>query len=300
MKYNFNQLEELSKPQSEKYNSNTDEEAFQFCENLAKSHYENFPVGSLLIPKQLRKHFYSIHSFSRVADDIADENLNISIQKRYNLLNLLESSLDSNSNDVNSPILKAVLNTCDNTAIEIKDLKRLIVAFKMDINFEHPKNWNDLYNYCSYSANPIGEMLLKLFNENTNEKIIQSDKICTALQFVNFWQDISRDKAKSRCYIPLELIEKYGLEADNLGADTKKLQNCLDELYDETAKLFENGKKLVYLVKDKRLKMELRLIISSGIRILDKCKSMKTEIVSTRPNLVKSDAFIIFKNAIKL
>ncbi len=300
MKYNFDQLAELSKPTSDKFNTTSNEEAYLFCEKLAKSHYENFPVGSILIPKSIRHHFYSIYAFSRLADDIADENLTTSSDERYKLLEELESTLESNLSNITTPILRAVLNTCEETKVEIDDLKRLIIAFKMDVRFEHPKDWSDLYNYCTYSANPIGEMLLKLFDEANEENIKLSDDICTALQLVNFWQDISRDRVNGRYYIPLDLLNRFGLDYDDLRANPLRLQVCLDQLYQETEKLFENGKKLAYLVKNKRLKMELRLIISSGIRILEKCKSVKTEIVSTRPSLGKPDAFIILKNAFKI
>ncbi|PKL77710.1 MAG: squalene synthase HpnC [Ignavibacteriae bacterium HGW-Ignavibacteriae-4] len=300
MKYNFDQLTELSKPSSDIFKTTSTEEAYLFCEKLAKSHYENFPVGSILIPKSIRHHFYSIYAFSRLADDIADENLTTEPDERYELLEALERGLDSKLDEITSPILRAVLNTCKETKVKINDLKRLIVAFKMDVRFEQTKDWNDLYIYCSYSANPIGEMLLKLFGENTDENIKLSDDVCTALQLVNFWQDISRDKVNERYYIPLELVNRFGLDYTDLKANPLRLQVCLDQLYQETEKLFENGKKLVYLVKNKRLKMELRLIISSGIRILEKCKSMKTEIVSTRPSLDVKDAFIIIINAIRI
>jgi squalene synthase HpnC len=300
MKYNFEQLTELSKQSSDKFKTTSNEEAYLFCEKLAKSHYENFPVGSILIPKSIRHHFYSIYAFSRLADDIADENLTTSPKERYELLECLESSIESDNDSITTPILRAVLNTCKETKVETSDLKRLIVAFKMDVRFEQPNNWDDLYKYCSYSANPIGEMLLKLFQEDTKENVRLSDDVCTALQLVNFWQDISRDRVIERYYIPTDLMNRFGLDYADLCSNPLRLQVCLDQLYQETEKLFENGKKLVYLVKNKRLKMELRLIISSGIRILDKCKSKKTEIVSTRPSLDKSDAFIILKNALKL
>lgn len=300
MKYNFEELTELSKCSSDKFKTTSNEEAFLFCKKLAQSHYENFPVGSILIPKSIRHHFYSIYAFSRLADDIADENLTTVPKERYRLLEQLESSLESSQESITTPILRAVLKTCAETKVDIVDLKRLIVAFKMDVKFEQPNDWSDLYNYCSFSANPIGEMLLKLFDEASEENVSLSDDICTALQLVNFWQDISRDSMNRRYYIPTDLLNRFGLDYNDLRSNPLRLQVCLDQLYQETEKLFENGKKLVYLVKNKRLKMELRLIISSGIRILDKCKSLKTEITLNRPSLGKSDAFIILKNAFKL
>jgi squalene synthase HpnC len=300
MKYNFNQLEELAKSNSPQLNVGSVEEAFSFCEKLAKSHYENFPVGSLLIPKSVRKHFYSIYAFARLADDIADENLSVPTEDRLQVLNNLENSLDAKLTQTNTPILKAILSTVESTRVEISDLKRLVVAFKMDINFKQAEDFDDLYDYCYYSANPIGEMLLKLFGENSEENIKHSDQICTALQLVNFWQDISVDETKNRCFIPVTLLRKFGLYEGELDANPQRFQVCLDRLYQETEKLFAEGRKLPHLVKNMRLKLELKLIISSGIRILEKCKSLKTEIAKTRPALDKSDAVRILIKAIKI
>lgn len=300
MKYNFNQLTELSQLSSSEFETTNLDSAYLFCEQLAKSHYENFPVGSILIPKRIRKHFYSIYAFSRLADDIADENFTTAPDDRYKLLELLESNADTESSLIRTPILKAVLNTVSETKVELSDLKRLLVAFKMDIKLEQPKDFSDLYTYCHYSANPIGEMMLKLFDEATDEKVKLSDDVCTALQLVNFWQDISRDKLVDRYYIPEELLQKFGLEYDNLSENKVRLQVLLDILYQETEKLFEKGKKLCYLVKNKRLKLELSLIICSGIRILEKCKNLNTEIVEIRPSLGKSDFLPIVYNAIRL
>lgn len=299
MKYNFDQLTELSQISSTEFESDNLDLAYYFCEQLAKSHYENFPVGSILIPKRIRKHFYSIYAFSRLADDIADENLSTTPNERYKLLEQLESNIDIDSH-IRTPILMAVLHTVNVTKVELSDLKKLLIAFKMDIKFEQPNSISDLFTYCSYSANPIGEMMLKLFDEATEEKVKLSDDVCTGLQLVNFWQDISRDKKDGRYYIPEELLLRFGLNYDNLLENKVRLQVLLDILYQETEKLFENGKKLCYLVKNKRLKLELSLIISSGIRILEKCKSLKTEIINVRPSLGKSDFLPIVHNAIRL
>lgn len=300
MKYNFSQLKELANTNSQEFNINSSDDAYLFCEKLAKSHYENFPVGTFLIPKSIRKHFYSIYAFARLADDIADENLSVAKELRHSLLSQLEHNLDVNINTFNSPILKAVIETTNNSKVKKQDLIRLLIAFKMDINFKQPKTFEELYNYCHYSANPIGEMLLKLFEEDSEEKINLSNKICTGLQLVNFWQDISVDKLKNRCYIPINNLRSLGVYEKELDANPLRLQVCLDRLYQETENLFDEGKRLVYLVKNKRLKLELRLIISSGIRILEKCKDLKTEIIYKRPSLGKMDAFKILYKVIKL
>lgn len=300
MKYNFSQLEELSKLSSTQYKVSSEDDAFLFCEKLAKSHYENFPVGSLLIPKYIRKHFYSVYAFARLADDIADENLATPTKTRLSVLENLGANLDTRKKYADTPILKAIFKTVQETKIEANDLKRLLVAFKMDINFTQAEDFEDLYKYCYYSANPIGEMLLKLFGEDNEETIKYSDQICTALQLANFWQDISVDTGKKRCFIPVTLLKEFGLYGQVLDTNSQKLMDCLSSLYSETEKLFDNGKKLLYLVKNKRLKLELKLIISSGIRILEKCQSLKTEIVNIRPSLKKSDLPIILYKAVKL
>jgi squalene synthase HpnC len=299
MKYTYEEIESLAASNSDLNVSNLDE-AYSYCKKLATSHYENFPVGSVLIPKHLRKYFYSIYAFSRLCDDIADENLEIEKSERYGLLNQIENNLVLPSSSLQTPILKAVVDTTIRTKIETTDLIRLNKAFKQDIYFHHAETFEELLDYCDYSANPVGEMILKLFDNNNAEAVAYSDDICTALQLVNFWQDISRDIEKGRCFIPSDYLEKYHLDCNNLSYNIVNFNVCMNQLYAKTEKLFEKGINLLYLVKNKRLKFELKLIISSGIRILEKCRISEDKIISKRPALNKVDYIGIILKSLTL
>jgi squalene synthase HpnC len=288
MKYTYEEIESLAASNSN-LNVQSLDEAYLFCKKLATSHYENFPVGSILIPGNIRKYFYSIYAFSRLCDDIADENLEVDKSIRYGLLDQIEINLELPTSSLKTPILKAVVDTTIRTKVNIEDLKRLNKAFKQDIYFHHSQNFDELLEYCDYSANPIGEMILKLFDNDSEEAMNYSDDICTALQLVNFWQDLSRDRLKKRCFIPKYYLEKYDLDCNYLDRNVVNFNRCMAELYSKTEELFENGINLLYLVKNKRLKFELKLIISSGIRILEKCQNSKEKIITERPALNKFD-----------
>ena len=288
MKYTYEEIESLAAGNSN-LNVHSLDEAYLYCKKLATSHYENFPVGSILIPEKIRKYFYSIYAFSRLCDDIADENLEVDKSIRYGLLDQIESNLELPTSSLKTPILKAVVDTTIRTKVNIEDLKRLNKAFKQDIYFHHSQNFDELLEYCDYSANPVGEMILKLFDNDSEEAINYSDDICTALQLVNFWQDLSRDRLKKRCFIPKYYLEKYDLDCNYLDRNVVNFNRCMAELYSKTEELFENGINLLYLVKNKRLKFELKLIISSGIRILEKCQNSKEKIITERPALNKFD-----------
>ena len=288
MKYTYEEIESLAAGNSN-LNVHSLDEAYLYCKKLATSHYENFPVGSILIPGNIRKYFYSIYAFSRLCDDIADENLEVDKSIRFGLLDQIESNLELPTSSLKTPILKAVVDTTIRTKVNIEDLKRLNKAFKQDIYFHHSQNFDELLEYCDYSANPVGEMILKLFDNDSEEAINYSDDICTALQLVNFWQDLSRDRLKKRCFIPQDYLEKYDLDCNYLDRNIVNFNRCMAELYSKTEELFENGINLLYLVKNKRLKFELKLIISSGIRILEKCQNSKEKIITERPALNKFD-----------
>lgn len=288
MKYTYEEIESLAASNSN-LNVQSLDEAYLYCKKLATSHYENFPVGSILIPGNIRKYFYSIYAFSRLCDDIADENLEVDKSIRFGLLDQIESNLELPTSSLKTPILKAVVDTTIRTKVNIEDLKRLNKAFKQDIYFHHSQNFDELLEYCDYSANPVGEMILKLFDNDSEEAINYSDDICTALQLVNFWQDLSRDRLKKRCFIPKYYLEKYDLDCNYLDRNVVNFNRCMAELYSRTEELFENGINLLYLVKNKRLKFELKLIISSGIRILEKCQNSKEKIITERPALNKFD-----------
>lgn len=285
---------ELIKPDGGKFRVNNLEEAYIFCKKIATSHYENFPVGSVFIPKRSRKHFYSVYSFARLADDIADETTDK--EKAIEALEILEEFLTLNKLKEGNPILMALGNTNKLLNIPLLPYKKLLKAFRMDLDFSQPQSLEDLEYYCDNSANPIGELVLRIFGNYKVDTKTYSDDICTALQLVNFWQDISRDKQKGRIYIPNDLIKKYKLNNENLAIEknSSKLNLLLDEIFDFTEKKFSNGEKLIELLRSRKLRAEIKFVIEGGKLILKKCKKLNTKLIHQRPKLSKGDFAVLF------
>jgi len=291
----------LTKVNSEVLSTDLIECSFNFCRYIALGHYENFPVGSILIPKHIRKHFYVIYAFSRFADDIADVPDILKNAERLKYLSDFESVLDCDANQTNNPIFLALFQTIREFNIPIPTLKKLITAFKIDVNFKQAETIEDLEHYCFYSANPVGELILMLFNCYNPNTAPLSDKICTGLQLLNFWQDLSIDLKNGRNYIPVYFLEKYSLNIDNLLMNPlPNLKNCIDELLEITEKYFTEGKVLINFISNFRLKLELKVIIQAGFYFLNKMKKNSLNLLNERPKLSKFDsASILLKSLIR-
>lgn len=278
-------LEYFTDLYSPKFSNYTLEDSYYICKSIVKNHYENFPVGSLFIPKNIRKHFYSIYAFSRFCDDIADENHSISKEQRISILLNFQNYLKEYpkyQEKSKHPILYALINTLEINQLPADPLIRLLEAFKFDINFCQPKNWQDLMNYCYNSANPIGEMILRLFGEWNSTTEPLSNNITTALQLINFWQDLSIDRKNDRNYIPKEII------AENL-----------EEVLDYTEKILNLGIDLPMHLKSKQLKTEVIVIIKAAKIMLQKERKTGINLFAIRPKLNKFDylkiLFTIYK-----
>lgn len=274
------------------------ESAYQFCESIAKRHYENFPVGSVVVPKRLRKHFYAVYAYSRLADDIADEfakddqNKEQAVAFLESLAKNAESSFENHSGN---PIFMALSLTMKQLNIPAQPFQYLTIAFIRDINFTQPDTIEDLFDYCKYSANPVGEIVLRLYNQYNEKNSVLSDKICTALQLANFWQDLSCDISANRFYIPKNVLNNHNIELNDLIERKKsvKLQHALTDLYNLTYDLFKQGQKLIGSVDGFRLKLELNLIQNGGLKILSKVVRLGNDILTERPRLGKSDIFSV-------
>lgn len=271
------------------------QKCYDICKYIAKAHYENFPVGSLLIPKNLRKHFYAIYSFARIADDISDENYFIDKNEKLFYLDNFKNSL-INNNYLN-PIIKALNNTIQEKNLPYEPFIKLIDAFRYDVDFEPFKNWDEILRYCDNSANPIGELILRLFNNYDNEIKKYSDAICSGLQLINFWQDLSVDILKGRNYIPIDLLDKYGIKSLDINSINKSnIQQLLNEIYDYTEKFYKFGFEITNKIKNKRLKLELKITILGGYTILKKVSLLEEKILINRPKLNKFDILKIILN----
>ncbi len=261
---------------------------------LAKTHYENFPVGSLLLPKELKRAIHLVYAFARVADDIADEG-NDTQEIRLAHLDEWENQLKrAFAGEKDDPFFKELAETSTKYAIPPLLFYDLIDAFRMDARGTKYKTFDDVLLYCRHSANPIGRILLYLLDCVTDETCWESDSLCTALQLTNFWQDLSIDIERNRLYIPSDDMERFGLTAEELinARGTGSVQALLKFEVGRTRNFFLAGKPLLHSI-DKRFSFELRLTYNGGMRILEKVESLKDNILGRRPTLSKFDWFSI-------
>lgn len=301
MKIKPEDLTDLSKPDGGKFKVNSLNQAQEFCRKLAAGHYENFPVGSVIIDRKLRPDYFSVYAFSRTADDIADELTHLDQSELISVLDDYQNLLYNevlDSTQVGNPIFIALRHTMKIREIPAEPLEKLLTAFKRDINFRQARNLDDHLDYCKYSANPVGELVLRIHGIYNDQTAVLSDKICTGLQLVNFWQDLSRDIKTGRYFIPSDIMGKYGLTKENLfdPNNSTKLSECLNELYDYSESLFDEGRGLIQHLPDFRLRKEISMTIEGGMMILNKSRSIGAEIIYRRPKLNAGDiASILFK-----
>jgi phytoene/squalene synthetase len=209
------------------------------------------------------------------------------------------SFLDNKS--IQNPIFVSLSDTIRQRYIPIEPFLKLIEAFKSDVIFNQPYTNDDNINYCKNSANPIGELILRITENYNTENAKYSDAICTGLQLVNFWQDISSDYKKGRIYIPEMILNKYNLDPNNIlnYYNNKSFNACLTEIYDYTENFFSFGKNLIKYLVGLRLKLEISLTIEGGLKILEKLRKLGPEIVNQKPELNKYDLGIILVNVFK-
>ncbi len=270
------------------------EEAFLFCERLAKSHYENFPVASFFIPKDKRPYVWSLYAFARTADDFADEG-NEPPERRIEMLNDWNEQLDECYNGrAIHPIFVALSETVRKCRIPKQPLVDLLTAFRIDVTQKRFGTFDDLLYYCRHSANPIGQLVLHVFDGANGRAIALSDNMCTALQLANFWQDVSVDWQKGRLYIPLEDSMRFGYTEEDFDGHIvdQRFRTLMAFEVDRTRKLFEAGKPLLREANPE-LRLELNLTWRGGMRILEKIERLKYDVLRQRPAVSMWDKLFI-------
>ena len=186
-------------------------DAFAYCERLARTHYENFPVASLALPARIRPYVAAVYAFARTADDYADEGERPR-EERLALLDEWESQLHrAYEGEATHPVFIAVMATAEETGIPKQLLLDLLHAFRMDVTVRTYQSFTDVLDYCRYSANPVGRLVLHLFGQSRAETTAPSDAVCTGLQLANFYQDYAVDRLKGRCYVPLTKWPDLGI-----------------------------------------------------------------------------------------
>ena len=261
-------------------------QAFQYCEHLTRDHYENFPVASVLVPRDKRAHIYSIYSFARIADDFADEPGLTTAERMDSLSEWEEQLIDAYRGHAHHPVFIALRETVDRFEMPIELFQSLLRAFRSDVSTHRYENFEDLLAYCENSANPVGRLVLLLFNYRGESTLELSDSICTALQLTNFWQDVSVDLLKDRVYIPMDDIREFGYSEEELFQHslTSAFKDLMCYQIDRTRQFFGEGRPLLDEV-GRDLRRELRLTWKGGSRILQKIEESEYDVLTHRPRL---------------
>ncbi|RPI72372.1 MAG: squalene synthase HpnC [Ignavibacteriales bacterium] len=262
--------------------------------SFAKNHYENFPVISFLIPRELQKHIAVIYWFARTADDIADEG-NLSEEERLKQLNEFENNFTRTLNgNPQNDFEYALVETIRDKKLNPSHFYNLLKAFKQDVVKKRYQNFNDVLDYCRNSANPVGRLILELFNVRNEEALQLSDKICTALQLTNFYQDVQLDFQKGRIYLSMDEMHKFSVSEKSfeLSENSLNFQQLLRHNISRTEKMFDEGKGLLKYLSG-RLKLEIKWTILGGEAILNKIKKDNYNTINVRPELNKTEYFYL-------
>lgn len=258
---------------------------FAECERIAQAHYENFTLGSRLLPRHLRRHITAIYAYARTADDFADEEPDR--VRATAALDAWERELEAcYAGTPRHPIFVALAETVRRFEIPIEPFRRLLVAFRRDVSFTGFRTFDELGTYCAHSANPVGHLVLYLFGYRDDERQARADDICTALQLTNFWQDLGRDQAKGRVYVPTEDLVHFGYTEAELAAHrTTPAFRALMAFECERARaLFVRGLPLADMVEP-RAGREIRLFARGGLAILERLVAVDYDVFTARPTL---------------
>ena len=285
--------------------------AYAACERIARRHYENFPVASILLPASMRPHIAAIYAFARSADDFADEGdrppalrlallddwggrLRASVNGSAARQPSPESRIPNPESRVPSPgpdaIFLALGHTIRACSLPVSLFEDLLSAFRQDVVTTRYATWADVMDYCRRSANPVGRLVLRVAGHADEGLDRASDAVCTALQLTNFWQDLERDWRKGRLYVPRDERERFGAREADLDARVMSAawREALSEMAARTRRLFAEGRAVCDGLGG-RLRYELRLTWLGGMRVLDRLERAGFDVFRARPSLGSSD-----------
>lgn len=265
---------------------------------LATHHYENFQIVSFLLPKHLHQDFYNVYGFCRWADDLGDEIGDTSESLR--LLAWWSSQLhEMYCGRATHPVFVALRGTAQQYALPIQPFSDLIAAFEQDQTVTRYPNWDQLFEYCSKSANPVGRLVLYLCGYSDPERQALSDATCTALQLANFWQDVTLDLRKDRVYIPLDVMARHGYTLEELRAAkfNPQFAAVMREIVQVAQDLFARGLPLADQV-NRRLAVDLDLFSRGGMRVLSKIEAQHYDVLTRRPAISKVERVGLLLRAI--
>jgi len=267
--------------------------------NLARGHYENFNIAAFILPNRLRQDIYNIYAFLRLADDLADECLDD--HKAEEALSNWGDNLQTPAvEEIKEPVIKALRGTIKRHGLSLEPFQKLLSAFRMDLATKRWETWDDLRNYTRHSADPVGHIILELFNYSNPDYFALSDKICTALQLANHWQDVLEDWDRGRVYIPQEDLRRYFVSEDEiaLGSATDRFRELMTFEVERARNLLLEGLPLLWKV-NYRLRLQLALYWCGGMGALQAIERVNYDVLNRSARLTTSDRILVVINAVK-
>lgn len=267
---------------------------------MAVEHYENFPVASVLLPKRLRRPVEIIYHFARQADDYADEG-DMPNEERLAKLDAFRSELNriGAGETPQTPLFRDVAEIVQQHALPLQLFHDLLDAFSQDVVKKRYADFDEVLDYCRRSANPVGRLLLHLYDEASEVNLKYSDAICTSLQLINFWQDVQKDWAIGRIYLPQDSLARFGVDEAQIAAGRvdDHWRALLQFEVQRAREMMLYGRPLGSILSG-RIGLEMRMIINGGLRILDKLESAGYDMFNRRPVLKPYDwAIMLAKSA---
>ena len=262
-------------------------EADAYCRRLARSHYENFPVASLVLPRRLRQHFSNVYAYCRWSDDLGDETGDP--QRSVELLAWWRGELKRCfAGDVSHPVFVSLRRTVTEFGIPQQPFADLISAFEQDQHVLQYDSFEQLLDYCTRSADPVGRIVLHLCRAVNDQTLSWSDSICTGLQLANFWQDVARDAAIGRVYLPQEDRNRFGYSDDELRRRTtnEAFVELMRFEVDRARQFLECGRPLVTVLRG-RMRIAVEMFVMGGLQILSEIERINYQVWDKRPVVSK-------------
>jgi squalene synthase HpnC len=263
------------------------QEAQQYCQRLARTHYENFSVATWFLPKKLRQDFFNVYAYCRISDDLGDEVGDATASLA--LLDQWQSELDAcYVGNPKHPVFVALAETVRKFQIPKHEFSDLLIAFRRDQTTTRFETFNDVLSYCRYSANPVGHLVLYLCGYNDAERQQLSDYTCTALQLANFWQDVTVDYQKGRIYLPLEDMRRFNVSEDDIlcSRNTPAFCGLMNFEVTRAREWFDRGLPLIEKVS-KDLALDIELFSRGGQEILNAIERQNFAVLGNRPVISK-------------
>ncbi|WP_312516465.1 squalene synthase HpnC [Massilia sp.] len=269
---------------------------------MAVNHYENFPVASILLPRRLVPAVEAIYAFARSADDLADEG-DATPEQRLAALQEYERQLDliGAGAQPDGPMFARLAAVVAQYRLSLEPMRNLLSAFKQDVVTHRYLDYATLLDYCRRSADPVGRLMLALYQADDDHNLREADAICSALQLTNFWQDVAIDFTKGRIYIPQEDLARFNVSESALRAGTvdAQFQGLMRFEVERARALMLSGAPLVKRLPG-RIGMELRMIVQGGLRILEKLDAVGYDVFRRRPVLAWHDWLVIGWRALRM